>query len=426
MTSDLQDLAQLTDPNFYVRDPYDLYARMRREAPVFWSESGELWGLTKYEDVKYVSHSPEIFSNEYGLNPSDSIPNDDGEELPPSHMPRKAELRRQVIVSKFGPGTELLPAADPPRHTILRSLINRAFTPRVVNGLEADVHLLVRDALDQIEPGMTVDFVEALASPIPMHVTAQMLGVPREDRHAFLRWTEALIAATDAYSQDDESDALVYWYEQMFEMLQYFSAALDDRRAHPQGDLLTALVEAEADGERLSESNQLTMIVTLAVGGNETTRNLISGGAKLLSEHPDQKEALAADPSMIPNAVEEFLRCATPVITFCRTALQDVELRGSTVKRGDYLAMIYPAANRDEDAWRDPERFDIRRTPDPIHLAFGFGTHFCLGASLARRETKVVFEHLLSRFPNFEMAGDVSRLPSTASRGIIAMPVKFS
>jgi cytochrome P450 len=420
----LVDVARLTDPAFYAGDPYPVYARLRREAPVFWYEPGQFWALSKYRDVKTVSRAPNLFSSAYGLRPTESVPFDDGSPIEDdTGMPRRAELRRSMDLSKLL-GGEMIVALDPPRHTQLRRLVSTAFTPRMVAALEKEVAELTIQALDAMEPGTVADFVETVALPVPMFVIAKMLGVPPEDFPAFRRWSDAIVAATDAL-QDRESEALGFLAEQLMELAGYFMAALEDRRTNPRDDLITALGQAEVDGERISEANQLLLALVVLVGGNETTRSLLSGMAKLLADHPDQRALLIERPDLMPNAVEEALRYWTPVVTMARTATEATELRGQRIERGDYVVMLFGSANRDEDVWERADVFDITRKPDPLHMAFGFGEHFCLGASLARCEARIVFSELLARFPAFEIAGDIERTASMLTPGMEKMPVLF-
>ncbi|MEW6477551.1 MAG: cytochrome P450 [Actinomycetota bacterium] len=421
---DLRELADLNNPAFYARDPYPVYQRLRVEAPVFWYEPGQYWALSKHEDVKFVSRDPGLFSSNYGLRPTESIPPDDEAEITdPTGLPRRAELRRQMDLSQLL-GGEMIVALDPPRHTKLRRLVSTAFTPRMVANLEAEVEVLTRQALDAIEPGTVHDFVESVALPIPMYVIAKMLGVPPEDYPAFRRWSDAIVAATDAMA-DRHSETMGHLFEQLMELMSYFMEALTDRRDNPRDDLITALGQAEVDGERISEPNQLLLLLVVLVGGNETTRSLLSGGIKLLADFPDQRRLLMERPELINLAVEEILRYWTPVVTMGRTATRATEIRGQAIAPGDFVVMLWQSANRDEDAWERPDVFDITREPDPMHMAFGFGQHFCLGAALARCEARIVFSEMLRRFPDYEIAGEIKRTESMLTPGMELMPVLF-
>lgn len=422
-TQDLQTLARLTDGGFYAAEPYDVYARLRAEAPVFWFEEGEIWGLSKYADIKFVHGHPELFSSMYGLDPTRSMPPEDA-SCPVTDMPRRAELRRWDTLRLAGEGNEVLVASDPPRHSWLRRLVKAAFTPRLVASLEPAIRARTRDAIATIQPGEVTDWVAALAQPVPLRVIAEMLGVPSEEWDTFGRWSDA-IADLSGDMQDLESPAALYKAGQCMEFAAYFGDQLAQRRSQPRDDLLTAM-QREVDGEVLGEAEQLMMTTMLLLAGNETTQVLLSGGAKLLAEHPDQRAVLAGCPEMIPNAIEEMLRCVTPVVVFARTAKERTEIRDKVINRGDFIVSMFSSANRDEDIWSDPEVFDVARKPDSAHVAFGYGTHFCLGTALARLEARVVFEEVLAQFPEFELAGESCRVASSnAIPRYPSMPIVF-
>jgi cytochrome P450 len=232
------------------------------------------------------------------------------------------------------------------------------------------------------------------------------------------------VAATDAMA-DRHSETMGHLFEQLMELMSYFMEALTDRRDNPRDDLITALGQAEVDGERISEPNQLLLLLVVLVGGNETTRSLLSGGIKLLADFPDQRRLLMERPELINLAVEEILRYWTPVVTMGRTATRATEIRGQAIAPGDFVVMLWQSANRDEDAWERPDVFDITREPDPMHMAFGFGQHFCLGAALARCEARIVFSEMLRRFPDYEIAGEIKRTESMLTPGMELMPVLF-
>ena len=267
--------------------------------------------------------------------------------------------------------------------------MNPAFHARRVAGLEDFVRGLVGVLLDELGPGETVDAVERLAVPLPLAVIAELLGIPDEDRDRFRRWTDAIIEAADRQTDD----TLVH----LGELYTYFGAIAADRRRSPRDDLVSVLVQSEVDGQRLSDAEIMGFCMTLLVAGNETTRNLISGGILALAEHPDQRKQLAADRAAVAIGVEELLRWVTPVTSFCRTATRDVELGERAIREGDYVLLVYASANRDEAAFGPTAGLvDVTRQPNN-HVAFGFAEHFCLGAGLARLETRVLFEELLTR-----------------------------
>ena len=386
----------LDDPDFYLGDPHAAFRWMRQHAPVYRYERARLWAISKHADIIHVSRDPDTFCSARGILIHDGLRDEAPMPTPPSII-----------------------QMDPPQHNRYRKLVSRAFTPGMVAGLEGRIRAIARESLDAIRSGETHDFVEAVAVPLPMLVIADMLGVAAEDREAFKRWSDAMIAAADTGTSPESM-------EHMGQLFAYFHGKLGERRERPQQDLLSALAAAELDGDRLADEELLMFCMTLLVAGNETTRNLISGGAKALMEFPDERRALVEHPDRLPGAVEEMLRWVTPIRSFARTATRDTEIRGQRIAAGDYVLLLYASGNRDEEVFGPTaDVFDIGRPADVQHAAFGFGEHFCLGASLARLEARVLFEELLDRFPDFSLAGEIVPLRSTLMNGLIHMPVTF-
>ena len=385
-------------PEFFLGDPHAAFRRLRREDPLPWYPgTGGAWCVLKHADVLAVSRDPARFTSTRGVQ----IGIGGAGARPPGVPPTILEM-------------------DPPEHNRYRKLVIRAFTPASAARLETMVRQIARECVDAIEPGAVVDLVEALAVPVPMYVIAEMLGVPRSDRAAFKRWSDSMIEAGGG-GRTPETDAC------LGEMLRYFADVLAERRRAPKDDLVSTLARAEIEGEHLSDPSILMFCVTLLAAGNETTRNLISGGSLLLSRHPDERARVLANPALLPNAIEEMLRWWTPVQSFTRRATRDLELRGKRVREGDVVLLLYASANRDEEIWgEDADRFDVGRDhKKQRHLAFGFGEHLCLGAPLARLEALVVFEELLARFPRFELAGEPELLHSRLMHGVEQLPVMF-
>ena len=387
MVTDLS--VDLFDPAFYTGDPFPTYAELRRDAPVCWHEGAGLWSVARHADVMTVSRDPKTFCSGKGV-----LANDRGRPIA---------------------GSDSIIYLDPPDHHRYRKLVSSGFTPRRIAALESRVRELAAELLEGVEAGRPFDLVEQLSAPLPLLVIAELLGIPFDDRDRFKTWSDAVIDAADEPGEETFTIAAELW--------QYFEGVIDERRRSPSGDLISVVATAEVDGELLTDLELNGFCMTLLVAGNETTRNLISGGVQALTEHPDQLAALAADPTLVPAAVEEMLRWVTPVLSFARTATRDVELGGQQVGAGDYVLMLYQSANRDEETFGPTaERFDIGRTPNP-HVAFGFGEHFCLGASLARLEARIVFDELLRRFSTIELAGDPEWLGSTLMHSIVRLPV---
>jgi cytochrome P450 len=375
-------------------DYFDLLRRLRAEAPVYGYATNR-WAVASYEDVRAVSRDPERFCSAQGVLLHD--PRRDGAELPGSilHM-------------------------DPPQHAEWRKVGSRWFTPRGVARLEDQVRAVVGDVLDEVTPGEPLDAVETVAAPIPVLVIAELLGIGNADRSDFRRWSDACIESTD---EEPGGDAAMANVLAVGELLEFLNAHTRARREQPRDDLLSELVAAEVEGRGMRDDEVVMYCLSLLVAGNETTRHLLSGSVSLLAEHPDQRTTLLADPTVTPGAVEECLRWVTPIQAFARTATTDLELGGQAVAAGDWVVLLYASANRDEAVFGpDADRFDLTRQANPAHLAFGFGEHLCLGASLARLEARVFLEELLARFPAFAVTGDPTWTRSTLVRGYVSLP----
>ena len=391
----------LLDPDTFVEGvPHHAFHVMRKEAPVhFHKEKGGAgyFCLTKYEDVVAVSKDPHTFSSKRGTNIQDYSADD-------------LSVIQLMMLNM-----------DPPQHNQFRKLASTGFTPRMVARLEPRIRAAAKDIVDQVAKKGSADFVTSIAAELPLQVIAELLGVPQEDRHKIFEWSNRLIGFDDPEFQTSFEDGKAA----ATELWMYASQLADLRRENKGDDLVSVLINAEIEGERLSDMEFDSFFLLLAVAGNETTRNLISGGLLALIEHPEQRARLIKDPSLIPSAVEEMLRWVTPVMHFRRTATRDVELRGQKIREGDKVVMYYSSANRDEDVFPNSDRFDVGRTPND-HLAFGIGQHFCLGSNLARLEIRVMFEELLKRLPDIELAGNVRRLRSNFINGYKEIPVKFT
>jgi cytochrome P450 family 142 subfamily A polypeptide 1 len=391
-------------------------ARMRwlqEHDPVHWSDKDQVWVLTKYDDVSFVSKNQQLFTSEHGVRP---------------HQ-----------------GTKLGLIDEPePRHGQLRSLINRGFTPRMVKRLETAFREITADAIDAVAQRGECEFVEDIAVPLPLLLIAEMMGIRKEDRGRFHHWSDAMIAGDGNF---DNPEVMAKAGAAFVEYSTYVTEIIEERRKRPQDDLVSILVGAKDEGiltefedkprtprgvdpaemeeAGLANDELIMMLVLLLVAGNETTRNALSGGMQQLIENPGERQKLLDDPSLIPMAVEEMVRIVSPVHSFGRTATQDTELRGQQILEGQNVLMLYPAANRDPEVFDEPDRFRIERNPQ--HLGFGIGTHFCLGANLARMEMRVAFSELLRRLPDMEYAtgGPIVR-PSALVRSCVEMKVRFT
>ncbi|MEY2592286.1 MAG: hypothetical protein QOJ67_4270 [Acidimicrobiaceae bacterium] len=380
---------------FYLRDDYfDLLEWLRANSPVHRSANG-MWLVSRYDEIREISRDPARFSSRHGALVNDPLravePNDDAGSL--LHL-------------------------DPPLHADYRKLLNREFSPRAVAKMEATVRRITTDAfdaLDDVPAAHVVDLVERMSLPIPVAVIAELLGMGEQDMAQVRRWSDATIEITDNPTEEVVAAAT--------EFMVFLHDHVRERFESPGDDLLSLLATSQVGDVPLNEAQVQLFCMTLMVAGNETTRSLISGGAQALAEHPSQRAALAADPSLMPAAIEEMLRWVTPIQAFCRTATQDLEIAGAKVSAGDYLVLLYASGNRDAAVFGPTaDRFDIARPPTPAHVAFGFGEHLCLGASLARLEAKVVLEELLRRHPSYELAGEPTYVASTLTRSLAELP----
>jgi len=396
----------LLDPDSFIRGvPHEWFTYLRHNAPLFWhSEPGGrgFWVITRYDDVVAVNRDSQTYSSEQQRGGVTAL-----EDLPP-----EADLTSE--------GRMML-TMDPPDHTRYRSLVNRGFTPRMIAALGGGIRAAVSTILERAIERRDCDFVLEVAAELPLQVIAQLLGVPFEDRHKLFEWSNRMIGSRDpeyAVSQEMARAAAI-------EMFMYSGALAAKRREEPRDDIVTALLNADIDGDRLSEMDFNLFFLLLAVAGNETTRNALSHGVDTLIDHPDQYRMLADDPTLVPRATEEILRWASPVMYFRRNLTHDTELRGQPIKSGDKVSLWYISANRDEEVFPEPFRFDISRSPNE-HVAFGGGgAHYCLGASLAKMEINIMLEELTKRVKLVKRTGEVRRLRSNFINGIKHLPVRL-
>lgn len=383
--------------------PHDQFDRLRREAPVYWHPEADdtgFWAITKHADVRAVSHDHHTFSSEVG---GTFIPTADEEAL--------ANLRLTIL------------NMDPPKHNRYRRLVSSGFTPRMIAALVEEIERRAAAVVDGVCEKGEVEFVEEIAAQVPVQMICEMIGLPKEVWPRMFEISNQLIGSRD----DPDYQELPGGPEAAAgEIYALCDAVAADRRANPRDDIMTALVKAEIDGERLDDFELNMFFLTLVVAGNETTRNLINHSMLALIDHPEQAQRLRDDPSLWDTATDEMLRWGSSIHNFRRTATRDTELRGVPIAEGDKIVMYYASANRDEDVFTDPHAFDVGRTPND-HVAFGGGgVHYCLGASLARAEIKATMRQLVERLPDLELAGPVNRLHSDFVNGIKTMPVRFT
>jgi cytochrome P450 family 142 subfamily A polypeptide 1 len=383
----------LTDGTFWGGDPFPAFAWLRGNAPAYWDERGGVWGISRHADIKEIAKDPERFSNAGGIRP-------DADAFP------------------------MMIDTDAPEHVRRRRLVSEGFTPGRIREAEPGIRAVCDDIIDKVCERGEADFVRDIAAPLPMIVIGDLLGVAPEDRDELLRWSDDMLKSLGSPDPAAGDLAAVA----ALEYATYITEVIEQRRRDgTSDDLVGTLVHAVIDGDRLDDQSLIYESLLILIGGDETTRHVISGGMYELLRHPDQLEALRADRSLMNGAVEEALRWVTPIKNMARTMTRDVELHGETLLQGQKLLLLYPSGNRDERVFEAPETFDITRSPND-HIAFGFGSHFCLGNRLARLELSVMFDRLLDRLPDLALAGDEvpPRRPANFVSGFETMPVVFT
>ncbi len=395
-----------TDPDLYEgRMPFEEFAELRRTAPVWWNKKSPdkggfhdegFWVVSRHEEVREVSRRSDVFSNWENT----AIPRfaDDMERA-------NIELQRHVLLNK-----------DAPEHTKLRKLVARGFTPRAINALREDLERRARTIVEAAAKEGNGDFVTQIAAELPLQAIADLIGVPQEDRTKIFEWSNQMTGYDDPENTADPAMASM-------EVLGYAYQMAAARKECPADDIVTKLIEADIDGDELSPEEFGFFFIVLAVAGNETTRNATTHGMLAFLEHPEQWEIFKRDRPK--TAVDEIIRWATPVTSFQRTALEDTELGGQTIRKGDRVVMLYASANNDEEVFENPREFNILRDPNP-HLAFGgTGAHFCLGANLARMEIEIIFNAIADLVPDITKVADPKRLRSAWLNGIKEFQVDY-
>jgi cholest-4-en-3-one 26-monooxygenase len=402
---------QLSDINLLDRDaftkgvPHDWFTYLRANAPVYKHPEPDgpgFWVLTKYDDVVAVGRDGQTFSSDQKRG--------------------GVVVLEDTLPNEFEGGGNLMLTMDAPEHTRYRKLVNRGFTPRQMRMLEPHIRELTSQIIDEVIEQGGCDYVVDVAAEVPLQVIAEMLGVPHEDRHKLFEWSNRMIGSEDPeyiVSEEEVMNAQV-------EMFMYANELAARRREDPQDDIITALLTAEVDGDKLSEMDFNLFFLLIAVAGNETTRNSISHGIKAFCDYPDQYQLLRDDPaSRAQSATDEIVRWASPVMYFRRNVTRDTVIRDQQIKEGDKVSMWYISANRDEDVFDRPFEFDILRSPNE-HVGFGGGgPHHCLGMNLARMEIYVLLEEMAKRMPTIERVGEAQPLRSNFIAGIKHMPVQY-
>jgi cytochrome P450 family 142 subfamily A polypeptide 1 len=382
----------LLSGEFYAGDPFPAFAWMRRHAPAYHDEANDIWGVSRYEDVRAIGQDPQTFSSTGGSRPNFPLP--------------------------------YMIDMDAPEHRWRRRLVSAGFTPQAVRDRQGRIRQVCDEIVDAVCEKGACDLVADIAAPLPLVMVADMLGFDPGDWGRLLEWSDTMLLSQGS----DDPDAITKATTAFVEWDTFVRRLIDERRANGStDDLLGVLVQGEVDGERLDDNSLVHEALLLLVGGDETSRHVISGGMEALLRRRSQLEDLARDRSLLPVAVEEMLRWVTPIKNFSRKTTRDVELHGATIAAGQSVLLLYPSANRDESVFAEPEAFDVRRQPND-HVAFGFGAHLCLGHRLARAEIAGMVDRILERLPDLHLAVD-DKAPLRVSNFIVGfetLPVNFT
>ena len=389
-------------------NPYPVYAQMRSKEPVYrvqTSDGRRLWMITRYEEAEAALRDPRLIKH--------------GRDVIPPEMSITQRIPNMQVYEQI---SNHMLSVDPPAHTRLRGLVNKAFTPHLVEQWRGRIQAVTDELLDAVRDKGEMDLINDFAFPLPMTIISEMLGIPEEDRQKFRHWSNTLIATMG------DTPAFIESFPSMEDFVRYIHQLANTRRNQPQDDLITKLVQAEAEGEKLSENELVSMIFLLIIAGHETTVNLIGNGVLALLQHPEQAQLLRQDPTLIKVAIEELLRYNGPLFTAtARWAREDLEIGGKQIQRGDMVSVVLSSANHDELQFSESEKLDITRQENR-HIAFGKGIHYCLGAPLARLEGQIAIGTLLQRLPDLRLAVDPQTLtwrPGTLMHALDTLPVAF-
>lgn len=412
MTKPIYDIGQICEldkwESFIDGQPYDLFKRLRHEAPIYWHEESldfepGFWALTKHEDIVRVSKDPLTFSSAAGGH---LMSMGDPKVVDPSAV-------AAIIGNMIG--------MDPPDHQIYRKMVAPSFTPKAIRNLESDMRQKIRDLLENVEGKGEFNFVTEISEQLPLWVLCEMMGIPESDRPKIRDLVNNL---TDASIQQDPENSFQIWVNYM-ELFKMGRDMIEERRKNPTDDLMSVVANTQVEGGELPPELLDGFFLLMVIAGNETTRNTLTGGLMALTENPEERAKLLQDPTLISNATDEMLRWVTSVIYFRRTAMKDTSIRGQDIKAGDKVVMWYGSANRDEDIFPDGHLFRVQRENAKKHLAFGAGEHLCLGNRLGHMQIRILFEELLARFPDIHSTSNPVRIPSNFLAGISELKVSL-
>lgn len=412
MPKPIYDIGQICEldkwETFINGQPFDLFKRLRKEAPIYWHEESldfepGFWALTKHEDIVRVSKDPLTFSSAVGGH---LMSMGDPEVVDPTAV-------AAIVGNMIG--------MDPPDHQIYRKMVAPSFTPKAIKALEVDMRAKIRELLENVEDKGEFNFVTEISEQLPLWVLCEMMGIPESERPKIRDLVNNL---TDASIQQDPNNSFQIWVNYM-ELFKMGRDMIEERRQNPTDDLMSVVANTKIEGGELPPELLDGFFLLMVIAGNETTRNTLTGGLMALTENPEEREKLLKDPSLISNATDEMLRWVTSVIYFRRTATKDINIRGQDIKAGDKVVMWYGSANRDEDVFTEGDLFKVDRVNAKKHLAFGAGEHLCLGNRLGHMQIRILFEELLSRYPNIHSTSDPVRIPSNFLAGISELKVSI-
>jgi cytochrome P450 len=381
--------------------PWDQYAWLRANDPVHWHPEADgpgFWAITKYADIRAISRQPKLFSSAL-----------------------KGVMMGEADEANLAASRQMMLVMDPPQHDRFKLLVSRGFTPKAAQSLRTRIEELATEIVDDVYGRGECDFVHDISGRLPSGLIAELMGIPRADGERLYELTELMHTTDDAVASPEQRAAAT------FEMLSYAGETAARKRVQPGDDIASQLVQAEVDGERLTDAELQWFFLLLVNAGGDTTRNLLASGVQLLFDHPDERARLQGDvDGLLATSIEEMLRFTSPVVHFRRTATEDTVVRDQPIKAGDKLMVFYGSANRDADVFEDPDRFDVGRDPNP-HMAFGGGgPHLCLGLHVARIEIAVMLREILTRMPDLRPDGDPVPLASNFITGVKTMPVAWS
>ena len=411
MPKPVYDIGQICEldrwETFQNGQPHDIFKRLRKEAPIYWHEESlafedGFWALTKHEDIVRISKDPKTFSS---AKPGILMTYGDPEQGDP--------VATAALISN-------MIAMDPPEHQVYRKMVSPQFGPKSVREIEEGLRNRIREILDRVSNKKEFDFVTEISEKIPLWVLCEMMGIEQSERK---KVREIVNNLTDASSNQDPENALQIWVSYM-ELFKMGREMIEERRKNPTDDLMSVVANTKVEGEGLPPELLDGFMLLMVIAGNETTRNTITGGLIALHENPQEKQKLIKDPSLISNAADEMLRWVSSVIYMRRTATCDTEIRGQLIKEGDKIIMWYGSANRDEEVFKDAHLFKVDREDAKKHIAFGAGQHLCLGNRLGQLQIRVLYEELLSRFPNIQVISKPTRIPSNFLNGISHLKVR--